>query len=87
MDINDLSIEQLYELNEKICQRIDELRVRQDREALARLRPGMKVQFNNDGSVMSGTLIKRNRKTVLIASEDGSNQWKVPAGLVKPIEQ
>ncbi|WP_155279946.1 hypothetical protein [Alteromonas macleodii] len=43
MNINDLTLEQLYQLNDMVCQRIDQIRAQQEREAIARIRPGMKV--------------------------------------------
>lgn len=84
MNIDDLTVDQLLELNHRVCRRIDELRARQDREALALLRPGMQVKFTNDGEEITGVLLKRNRKTVLISSENGERHYKVPAGVVSP---
>ena len=85
MNIDDLTIDQLLELNDKVCRRIDELRAKQDREALALLRPGMQVKFTSGDEVITGVLLKRNRKTVLISSENGERHYKVPAGVVSPI--
>jgi hypothetical protein len=85
IDISQLSIDQLYILNQAVVDRIDELRAQKDREALAMLRPGMKVQFTHDGKTVTGTLLKKNRKTVLIANNNGKTHHKVPAGIVKSI--
>ena len=71
IDISQLTLDQLYILNEAVVNRIDELRAKQDREALAKLRPGMKVQYAHDGKTITGTLLKKNRKTVLIANNNG----------------
>ncbi len=84
-DISHLSIDQLYVLNEFVVKRIDELLLKQDKEALARLRPGMKVQFTYEGKTVTGTLLKKNRKTVLIANSNGKTQHKVPSGIVSPV--
>ncbi len=84
MNIDDLTIDQLLDLNNKVCRRIDELRAKQDREALALLRPGMQVKFTNGDEEITGVLLKRNRKTVLISSENGERHYKVPAGVVSP---
>ena len=81
IDISQLTLDQLYILNEAVVNRIDELRAKQDREALAKLRPGMKVQYAHDGKTITGTLLKKNRKTVLIANNNGKTHHKVPAGL------
>lgn len=85
IDISHLSIDQLYTLNQYVVDRIDELQAQQDREALAALRPGMKVQFTHDGTTVTGTLLKKNRKTVLIANNNGKTHHKVPAGIVRPV--
>lgn len=85
IDISHLTIDQLYSLNQYVVNRIDELRQKQDREALAKLLPGMKVQFTHDGNTVTGTLLKKNRKTVLIANSNGKTQHKVPAGIVRHI--
>jgi len=63
----------------------DELRAKQDREALAQLRLGMQVKFTNGDEEIKGVLLKRNRKTVLISSENGESHYKVPAGVVSPV--
>jgi len=85
IDISQLTIEQLHILNLAVVDRIDELRAKQDREALAKLRPGMKVQFTHDGKTITGTLLKKNRKTVLIANNNGKTHHKVPAGIVRAV--
>ncbi|MEG3768850.1 hypothetical protein [Alteromonas sp. 14N.309.X.WAT.G.H12] len=85
IDISHLTIDQLYTLNQYVCARIDELQKQQDEAALAVLRPGMKVQFTHDGITVTGTLLKKNRKTVLIANDNGKTQHKVPAGIVRHI--
>lgn len=86
MNIDDLTIEQLLDLNDRVCRRIDELRAKQDREAFALLRPGMQVKFINGDEQITGVLLKRNKKTVIIASENGERHHKAPAGLVSPVK-
>lgn len=85
IDISHLSIDQLYTLNQYVVDRIDELQKKQDEEALAVLRPGMKVQFTHYDKTVTGTLLKKNRKTVLIANDNGKTHHKVPAGIVRHI--
>ncbi|WP_395341776.1 hypothetical protein PN836_009110 [Ningiella sp. W23] len=85
IDISHLSIDQLYILNQFVCERIDELQKQQDEAAIAILRPGMKVQFTHDGTTVTGTLLKKNRKTVLIANDNAKTHHKVPAGIVRHI--
>lgn len=85
MRLEDMSIDQLIDLNEAICQRIDELRERQAMQTLQQLRLGQTVSFNSSKSgPVFGTLIKVNRKTVIVASDEG-RQWKVPVNMIQPV--
>ena len=45
MRIEDMSIDQLLELNQYVCRRIDELRDQENLQALSQLRVGLKVTF------------------------------------------
>lgn len=85
MRIDDLSLDQLLELNQLICRRIDELQARQEREVLSRLTLGQAVSFESRVGQVFGRVIKINRKTVVIQSED-SRQWKVSVGLIQPLQ-
>ena len=68
-----------------MCARIDELKEKQDNAALAILRPGMTVQFKNKQETITGTLLKKNRKTVIVAADNSEVQYKISAGLVRPV--
>lgn len=46
MRIEDMTIEQLLEMNRVICRRIDQLQDQENRQALSQLRVGSKVTFN-----------------------------------------
>lgn len=85
MDINHLTLDELHELNKKVCDRIDEIRAQNDKIALAALRPGMTVQFKNDNQTMTGVLLKKNRKTVVVAIDNGKKHYTMPAGMVTPV--
>ena len=65
-----------------ICRRIDELRARQDLDVLTRLRTGQAVSFESREGQVFGRVIKINRKTVEVQSED-NRQWKVSASMIK----
>ncbi|KHT57766.1 hypothetical protein RJ44_15055 [Alteromonas macleodii] len=80
MDINELTVDELCELNARVCARIDELRDKQDRARLATLRPSMTVQFTSEHEIITGILLKKNRKTVIVAAND-LRQFKVLAGM------
>ena len=86
MDINALTLEQLYDLNEKICQRIDTLIAQQNLNTLSRLRLGMKVTFDSKNGPEIGTVIKINQKSIIVVSEGGTRQWKIAPGLVNPVQ-
>ncbi|MBK5943640.1 hypothetical protein [Halorhodospira halophila] len=82
MRIDDLSLDELLELNEIICRRIDELRARQDLDVLKHLRLGQEVSFESREGEVFGRVVKINRKTVVVHTED-HRQWKVSPGLIK----
>nr|WP_245678788.1 hypothetical protein [Halomonas shengliensis] len=84
MRIDDMSLDQLLALNDLICRRIDELQARQEMEVLSRLTLGQAVSFESREGQVFGRVIKINRKTVLVQSED-QRQWKVAVALIQPL--
>ncbi|MEZ5489596.1 MAG: transposase [Gammaproteobacteria bacterium] len=86
MQIEEMSLEQLLDLNEIICRRIDELRAHQDFNVLRQLRIGQKVHFDSAEGKIFGTIIRINRKTVIVLGED-QRQWKISPGLLNIIEK
>ncbi|WP_027855264.1 hypothetical protein [Marinobacterium litorale] len=85
MRIEDMSIDQLLELNKVICQRIDELQDRETLQALSQLRVGLKVTFESREGPLMGVVTKINRKSVIVLAEDGSKQYKVSPELLRPL--
>lgn len=85
MRIDDMSIEQLLDLNEIICRRIDHLRTRAAQDVLIKLRLGQEVHFQSKEGQIFGRVIKINQKTVVVRSED-NRQWKLPAAMVKILQ-
>lgn len=81
MRIEDMSVDELIELNHLICQRIDYLRARQDQTILEQLHVGNPVSFKAPEGTLFGTVIKKNRKTVVVLTED-KRQWKLPPGML-----
>lgn len=81
MNIDDMSIDQLLELNQIICDRIDYLRAKQDQEILRKIHIGNQVRFKTQEGDQFGIVIKVNRKTVVVLTED-KRQWKIPAGII-----
>ena len=82
MRIDDMSIDQLLELNQTICQRIDELQAQETLQALSQLRVGMKVTFEGREGPVLGIVTKINRKSVIVLG-DGRKQYKVSPGLLR----
>ncbi|NHN37193.1 transposase [Pseudomaricurvus alcaniphilus] len=86
MRIEDMTIEQLLELNEIICERIDYLRSRQDQDILKLLCLGNQVRFQNkEGQTEFGIVTKINRKTVVVLTKD-QKQWKIPPGMLSIVK-
>ena len=77
MRIDDLSIDQLLELNQVICQRIDELQDRENLQTLSQLRVGLKVTVQGRDGVVLGIVTKINRKSVIVLSDDGKKQYTI----------
>ena len=87
MRIEDMSIDQLLELNRYICQRIDELQDQENLQALVQLRVGLKVTFEAQAGPAVGIVTKINRKSVIVLAEDGTKQYKVSPGLLRPLRE
>ena len=85
MRIEDMSIDQLLELNQTICQRIDQLQERETLQALSQLRAGQKVTFEGREGPVLGIVTKINRKSVIVLGEDGRKQYKVSPELLRPL--
>lgn len=85
MRIEDMSIDQLLELNQYICQRIDQLRDQETLQALMQLRVGMKVTFDSRSGPVAAIVTKINRKSVLLVAEDGRSRYKVSPELLRPL--
>jgi uncharacterized protein YkvS len=85
MRIEDMSIDQLLELNQIICQRIDQLQERETLQALSQLRVGQKVTFEGREGPVMGVVTKINRKSVIVLGEDGRKQYKISPMLLRPL--
>ena len=85
MNINYLTLEQLYQLNKMVYQHINQIRAQQEWEAIARIRSGMKVSIEVLVRPIFGIALNLNFKTIIVVSEDGLRHYEVGAGLVKPV--
>ena len=85
MRIEDMSIDQLLELNRMICRRIDELQDPENLQALSRLHVGLKVTFESRTGLTMVIVTKINRKSVIVLAENGTKQYKVSPELLRPL--
>ncbi len=86
IDIDRLTEKELIELNKRIVERLkflDSMRAHAD---MMEFSVGEKVRFHSSGQEMSiGVLVKYNKKTVTVLTEDGQ-KWNVPPHLLKKVE-
>ena len=77
IDIDGLTEAELIELNHRVVARLQFLQQMRAHANMLNFSIGEKVSFQPDGSpVLHGTIIKYNRKTVTIITEQGM-QWRV----------
>jgi len=86
MGFDDLTLDELLELNQIICRRIDELRDRENLQTLSQLRIGSKVSFDGHHGPVLGIVTKINRKSVIVLGDDGKSQYKVSPGLLRLLQ-
>ncbi len=86
IDIDALSRDELVELNDRVIERLKYLDAVYAQRAMMALNIGSQVSFDSPrhGRVF-GTLIKFNRKTVVVLTED-RKQWRVPPDILTPIK-
>lgn len=86
MRIEDLTLDELHDLNDLICKRIEYLQLQNDINVLSQLRLGQKVHFKAPEGQVFGVVIKINKKSVMVVSDD-NRQWKIPPGLVRVMKE
>jgi hypothetical protein len=83
IDIDQLSEEELIDLNHRIVERLNFLSQARAHEKMLKFRVGERVQFeSNAGQTLSGVLMKYNKKTVSILTDEGQ-RWNVAPGFLK----
>lgn len=85
IDIDGLSLEELLQLNHRVVERIRMLRAMQAHIDMMAFNLGAKVSFDTDHGRVVGTLVKYNRKTVNVVSDDG-RQYRVTPGLLSAVK-
>ena len=87
IDIDGLSEDELTDLNHRVVERLKLLREMRTRKRMAEFKIGDRVAFNgHGGEPLTGLLIRTNRKTVTVLTNDG-HQWNVAPGLLTLVEE
>lgn len=76
IDIDQLTEQELLDLNHRIVERLKFLDSMKTHANMMQFSIGEKVCFHPQGETVFGILIKYNRKTVTVLSEDG-RKWNV----------
>ena len=76
IDIDGLSFEELLELNQRVVARLKMLESMQTHIEMMRFNPGQRVSFAHGGGRLMGTLVKYNRKTVTVVTDNGQ-RWNI----------
>ena len=87
IDIDALTEPELIDLNNRIVARLRFLREMRAHAAMLEFRVGDRVSFQPEGRrLLSGMLIRYNKKTVTVITDDGE-RWNVSPGLLRKAEQ
>lgn len=83
IDIDTLDETELLALNERIVERLQFLHQQKTDQALQQIKIGSAVMFEGpDGRTIRGIVVRRNRKTVTIHTDD-EKHWNVSPTLVR----
>lgn len=87
IDIDNLSEEELLELNHRIVERLKFLESVQTHKEMMQFNPGEQVSFQPQGrKKLTGTLVKFNKKTVTVITDSGQ-KWNVSPHLLKKVKK
>lgn len=85
IDIDGLSYEELLQLNHRVVERLKMLQTMQAHIDMMAFNLGTRVSFDSESGRQLGTLVKYNRKTVTVLTDDG-RQWRVSPGLLSAVK-
>ena len=86
IDIDHLSREELVALNRRIVERVKMLDTLATHQTMMQFHPGARVTFaSTSGERLIGTLMKFNKKTVTVITDDGE-RWNISPQLLSPIK-
>lgn len=86
IDIDGLSFEELLELNRRVVARLKMLESMQTHIEMMRFNPGQRVSFEHQGGRLMGTLVKYNRKTVTVVTDNGQS-WNISPHLLSAVKE
>jgi len=82
IEIEKLTLKELVELHDRIARRMWELQRTKLSEKLGEFQIGDKVSFQNEGKTITGTVIRVNRKSLSVRTQQ--NCWYInPWGVTK----
>jgi len=82
-NIDKLNRAELLELNRRIIERLKYLSKKETLEYSKKFSVGDVVEFDNEGTVIHGTVIRINRKTLSVKTREG--QWKIPPQFLRKV--
>ena len=85
VDIEALSFEELLDLNQRVVARLKMLESLQAHVEMMAFCLGQRVSFEARGGRLLGTLMKYNRKTVTVVTDDGQ-RWNISPHLLSPVK-
>lgn len=87
IDIDELSEDELIELNHRVVERLKFLESFHTHNEMMEFTPGEKVSFESPGKGRQiGTLVKFNKKTVTVITESGQ-KWNISPHFLNKIKK
>jgi len=85
-DIDTMTVEELVALNHRIVERLKFLETIQTHQDMMAFNIGARVSFESTrGDRQLGTLVKFNRKTVTVMTDNGQ-RWNISPHLLSPVK-
>ena len=86
IDLDALTREELLALNHRIVERLKMLDTLDTHQSMMQFHPGARVSFTgNAGERLTCTLMKFNRKTVTVVTDNGQ-RWNISPQLLSPLK-
>jgi hypothetical protein len=86
IDIDQLSAEELVALNHRIVERLKMLESLETHKSMMEFHPGARVSFDSSHNErLTGTIMKFNRKTVTVVTDNGQ-RWNISPHLLSPMK-